>query len=313
MAAFTAQDVKTLREKTGCGMMDCKKALTNADGDMDKAVDFLREQGLAKQAKKAGRIAAEGVAYACTNDDLSVGVVVEVNAETDFVAKNDSFMDFVKACANTIIEQNPADVEALKEEKFDGTDRTVTETLNDLVLSIGENMKVRRFERMDGIVSTYIHGGGSVGVMVGFDVADESKAATAEFDAMGKNVAMQIAAMSPAYLDEASVPAEVVEHEKTILAAQMKEDPKMASKPEAVLAKIATGKMGKYYKENCLVDQEFVRSDLFQGDVKGYVASVAKELGTEIKLNGFIRMMKGDGLEKREENFAEEIAKQING
>ena len=174
-------------------------------------------------------------------------------------------------------------------------------------------MKVRRFERMDGIVSTYIHGGGSVGVMVGFDVADESKASAPEFDAMGKNVAMQIAAMSPAYLDEASVPAEVVEHEKSILAAQMKEDPKMASKPEAVLAKIAAGKMGKYYKENCLVDQEFVRSDLFQGSVKGYVDSVAKELGTEIKLNGFIRMMKGDGLEKREENFAEEIAKQING
>ena len=222
-------------------------------------------------------------------------------------------MSFVEGVAKTILATNPADVEALKEEKFDGTDRTVTETLNDLVLSIGENMKVRRFERMDGIVSTYIHGGGSVGVMVGFDVADESKAATAEFDAMGKNVAMQIAAMSPAYLDEASVPAEVVEHEKTILAAQMKEDPKMASKPEAVLAKIAAGKMGKYYKENCLVDQEFVRNDLFQGDVKGYVASVAKELGTEIKLNGFIRMMKGDGLEKREENFAEEIAKQING
>ena len=222
-------------------------------------------------------------------------------------------MSFVEGVAKTILATNPADVEVLKEEKFDGTDRTVTETLNDLVLSIGENMKVRRFERMDGVVSTYIHGGGSVGVMVGFDVADESKASAPEFDAMGKNVAMQIAAMSPAYLDEASVPAEVVEHEKSILAAQMKEDPKMASKPEAVLAKIAAGKMGKYYKENCLVDQEFVRSDLFQGSVKGYVDSVAKELGTEIKLNGFIRMMKGDGLEKREENFAEEIAKQING
>lgn len=309
--AFTAKDVKELREMTGCGMMDCKKALTETDGDKDKAVEYLREKGLATAAKKSGRIAAEGIVKAYV--DGNVGVLVEVNSETDFVAKNEKFMNFVEGVAKTILATNPADVEALKEEKFDGTDRTVTETLNDLVLSIGENMKVRRFERMDGIVSTYIHGGGSVGVMVGFDVADESKAATAEFDAMGKNVAMQIAAMSPAYLDEASVPAEVVEHEKTILAAQMKEDPKMASKPEAVLAKIATGKMGKYYKENCLVDQEFVRSDLFQGDVKGYVASVAKELGTEIKLNGFIRMMKGDGLEKREENFAEEIAKQING
>lgn len=311
--AFTAQDVKALREKTGVGMMECKKALVEADGDMDKAVDFLRERGLAAAAKKATRIAAEGVVLPYYDAEAKKGVVVEVNSETDFVAKNEKFMSFVEGVAKTILATNPADVEALKEEKFDGTDRTVTETLNDLVLSIGENMKVRRFERMDGIVSTYIHGGGSVGVMVGFDVADESKAATAEFDAMGKNVAMQIAAMSPAYLDEASVPAEVVEHENTILAAQMKEDPKMASKPEAVLAKIAAGKMGKYYKENCLVDQEFVRSDLFQGDVKGYVASVAKELGTEIKLNGFIRMMKGDGLEKREENFAEEIAKQING
>ena len=311
--AFTAQDVKALREKTGVGMMECKKALVEADGDMDKAVDFLRERGLAAAAKKATRIAAEGVVLPYYDAEAKKGVVVEVNSETDFVAKNEKFMSFVEGVAKTILATNPADVEALKEEKFDGTDRTVTETLNDLVLSIGENMKVRRFERMDGIVSTYIHGGGSVGVMVGFDVADESKAATAEFDAMGKNVAMQIAAMSPAYLNEASVPAEVVEHEKTILAAQMKEDPKMASKPEAVLAKIAAGKMGKYYNENCLVDQEFVRSDLFQGDVKGYVASVAKELGTEIKLNGFIRMMKGDGLEKREENFAEEIAKQING
>ena len=289
------------------------KYLVEADGDMDKAVDFLRERGLAAAQKKATRIAAEGVVLPYYDAPAKKGVVVEVNSETDFVAKNEKFMNFVEGVAKTILATNPADVEALKEEKFDGTDRTVTETLNDLVLSIGENMKVRRFERMDGVVSTYIHGGGSVGVMVGFDVADESKASAPEFDAMGKNVAMQIAAMSPAYLDEASVPAEVVEHEKSILAAQMKEDPKMASKPEAVLAKIAAGKMGKYYKENCLVDQEFVRSDLFQGSVKGYVDSVAKELGTEIKLNGFIRMMKGDGLEKREENFAEEIAKQING
>ena len=309
---ITAKMVKQLREMTGAGVMACKNALVETDGDFDGAIELLRKKGEATAVKKAGRIAAEGTVLAVVKDDKTAAIV-EVNSETDFVAKNEKFMSFVEGVAKTILATNPADVEALKEEKFDGTDRTVTETLNDLVLSIGENMKVRRFERMDGIVSTYIHGGGSVGVMVGFDVADELKAATAEFDAMGKNVAMQIAAMSPAYLDEASVPAEVVEHEKTILAAQMKEDPKMASKPEAVLAKIAAGKMGKYYKENCLVDQEFVRSDLFQGDVKGYVASVAKELGTEIKLNGFIRMMKGDGLEKREENFAEEIAKQING
>lgn len=311
--AFTAQDVKALREKTGVGMMECKKALVEADGDMDKAIDYLRERGLAAAQKKATRIAAEGVVLPYYDSAAKKGVVVEVNSETDFVAKNEKFMNFVTGVAKTIIATNPADVEALCNTEFDGTGRTVTETLNDLVLSIGENMKVRRFEVMDGIVSTYIHGGGAVGVMIGFDVADESKADTAEFEAMGKNVAMQIAAMSPAYLDRDSVPAEVVEHEQGILAAQMKEDPKMASKPEAVLAKIAAGKMGKYYSENCLVEQEFVRSDLFKGSVKGYIDSVAKELGTTITATGFIRMMKGDGLEKREENFAEEIAKQING
>lgn len=311
--AFTAQDVKALREKTGVGMMECKKALVESDGDMEKAIDYLRERGLAAAQKKAARIAAEGVVLPYYDKAAKKGVVVEVNSETDFVAKNEKFMDFVTGVAKTIIATNPADVEALCATEFNGTGRTVTETLNDLVLAIGENMKVRRFELMDGIVSTYIHGGGAVGVMIGFDVADESKADTAEFEAMGKNVAMQIAAMNPSYLDQASVPAEVVEHEQGILAAQMKEDPKMASKPEAVLAKIAAGKMGKYYKENCLVEQEFVRGDLFQGSVKGYIDSVAKELGTEITATGFIRMMKGDGLEKREENFAEEIAKQING
>ncbi len=311
--AFTAQDVKALREKTGVGMMECKKALVESDGDMDKAIDYLRERGLAAAQKKATRIAAEGVVLPYYDSEAKKGVVVEVNSETDFVAKNEKFMDFVTGVAKTIVATNPADVETLCATEFNGTGRTVTETLNDLVLSIGENMKVRRFETMEGIVSTYIHGGGAVGVMIGFDVADESKAATPEFEAMGKNVAMQIAAMNPSYLDQASVPADVVEHEKGILAAQMKEDPKMASKPEAVLVKIAEGKMSKYYKENCLVEQEFVRGDLFQGSVKGYIDSVAKELGTEIKANGFIRMMKGDGLEKREENFAEEIAKQING
>lgn len=310
---FTAQDVKALREKTGVGMMECKKALTEANGDMDKAVDYLRERGLAAAQKKATRIAAEGVVLSYADDTAKKGVVIEVNSETDFVAKNEKFVNFVTDCAKTIIETGVSTVEELNTAEYMGTGRTVTETLNDLILAIGENMKIRRFEVMEGNLATYVHAGGSVGVMVSFDVADEAKAATAEFKEMGKNVAMQIAAMSPAYLDEAAVPAEVIEHEKSILASQMKEDPKMASKPDAVLAKIAAGKMGKYYKENCLVDQEFVRSDLFQGDVKGYVNSVAKELGTEIKINGFIRMTRGEGLEKREENFAEEIAKQING
>ena len=310
---FTAQDVKTLREKTGVGMMECKKALTEANGDMDKAIDYLRERGLAAAQKKATRIAAEGVVLSYADDAAKKGVVIEVNSETDFVAKNEKFVNFVTDCAKTIIETGVSTVEELNAAEYMGTGRTVTETLNDLILAIGENMKIRRFEVMEGNLATYVHAGGSVGVMVSFYVADEAKVSTSEFKEMCKNVAMQIAAMSPAYLDEAAVPAEVIEHEKSILASQMKEDPKMASKPDAVLAKIAAGKMGKYYKENCLVDQEFVRSDLFQGDVKGYVNSVAKELGTEIKINGFIRMTRGEGLEKREENFAEEIAKQING
>lgn len=311
--AFTAQDVKALREKTGVGMMECKKALTEANGDMDKAIDFLRERGLAAAQKKAARIAAEGVVLSYADAQAKKGVVIEVNSETDFVAKNEKFVNFVTDCAKTVIATGVTTVEELCEAEYMGTGRTVTETLNDLILSIGENMKIRRFEVMDGVVSTYVHGGGSVGVMIGFDVADDAKAADPAFVDMGKNIAMQIAAMNPAYLDEASVPAEVVEHEKGILAAQMKEDPKMASKPEAVLAKIAAGKMGKYYKENCLVEQEFVRSDLFQGSVKGYIDDTAKKLGTEIKATAFIRMTRGEGIEKRQENFAEEIAKQING
>lgn len=310
--AFTAQDVKELREKTGVGMMECKKALVEANGDMDKAIDYLRERGLAAAEKKATRIAAEGVVLAYYDEAAKKGVVVEVNSETDFVAKNDKFMSFVEGVAKTIIATNPADVETLCETKYGDTGRTITETLNDLILAIGENMKIRRFETMDGCLATYIHGGGSVGVMVSFDVADESKACADSFKDMGKDVAMQIAAMNPSYLDQEAVPQEVIEREKGILAAQLKEDPKMAGKPEQVLEKIAAGKMSKFYKESCLVEQEFVKAENHE-DVKTYINSVAKELGTTIKATGFIRMMKGEGLEKRQENFAEEIAKQING
>ena len=306
MAAFTAQDVKTLREKTGCGMMDCKKALTNADGDMDKAVDFLREQGLAKQAKKAGRIAAEGVAYACTNDDLSVGVVVEVNAETDFVAKNDSFMDFVKACANTIIEQNPADVEALLTLKATGSEQTIAEMLQEKVLTIGENIQIRRFERMEGACVAYVHAGGKIGVLVNFDT---DLAAKPEFVAYGKDVAMQVAAANPSYVDEAAVPAEVVAKEKEILLAQMANDPKNANKPDAVKQKMIEGKIKKYFKENCLVDQEFVKDgDLTVGQ---YTAKVAKDLGGDIKVIKFTHFVKGEGLEKRSDDFAAEVASMV--
>lgn len=303
--AFTAADVKALREKTGVGMMDCKKALTEADGDMDRAIDVLREKGLAASAKKAGRIAAEGIVLAYTDEAKKVSVLVEVNSETDFVAKNEKFVNYVTAVAKTIADTNPADVDELLAKPLAGDTRTVQENLQDMVLSIGENMKIRRFERVEGITTSYIHGGGSVGVLVMFDT-DDKTAATDAFKVMGKDVAMQIAAMSPAYLDEASVPADVLAHEKEITKAQLTEDPKMAGKPEQVLAKIVDGKIGKYFKENCLLDQAFVKD----GDmnVAKYVASVAKELGADIKVTGFIRYAKGEGLEKREDDFAAEVA-----
>lgn len=303
--AFTAADVKALREKTGVGMMDCKKALTEADGDMERAIDVLREKGLAASAKKSGRIAAEGIVLAYTDEAKKVSVLVEVNSETDFVAKNEKFVNYVTAVAKTIADTNPADVDELLAKPLAGDTRTVQENLQDMVLSIGENMKIRRFERVEGITTSYIHGGGSVGVLVMFDT-DDKTAATDAFKVMGKDVAMQIAAMSPAYLDEASVPADVLAHEKEITKAQLAEDPKMAGKPEQVLAKIVDGKIGKYFKENCLLDQAFVKD----GDmnVAKYVASVAKELGADIKVTGFIRYAKGEGLEKREDDFAAEVA-----
>ena len=302
MAAFTAQDVKALREKTGCGMMDCKKALTQADGDMDKAIDFLREQGLAKQAKKASRIAAEGVAYATTTDDCSVGVVIEVNAETDFVAKNDSFMDFVKACANTVIKENPADVEALLTLKADGTEQTVAELLQEKVLTIGENIQIRRFERMEGACVAYVHAGGKIGVLVNFntDVADKP-----EFVAYGKDVAMQIAALNTPYLTRNDVPAEVIDHEKEVMRQQVINE----GKPEAIADKIVMGKINKYYKENCLVDQEFVKDNKLT--VAQYTKNTAKELGGKIEIKKFVRFEKGEGIEKRQDDFAAEVASMV--
>lgn len=303
---FTAQDVKELREKTGVGMMKCKQALAEADGDMEKAIDILREQGAAVSAKKASRAAAEGAVLAYTDEEKNISVLIEVNAETDFVGKNEKFQNFVLDCAKTVAECNPADVEALENMNLVGSDRSVKDNLQDLVLSIGENMKIRRFERVEGVCATYIHMGGAVGVLVSFD-ADPSLAATEDFKTMGKDVAMQIAAMSPLYLNPESVPAEVLEHEKGIMVAQMKEDPKMAGKPEQVLAKIVEGKIGKYYKENCLLQQEFVKAENHE-DVEKYVASVAKKLGGEIKVTGFVRYAKGEGLEKKQDDFAAEIA-----
>ncbi|MGN0487298.1 MAG: translation elongation factor Ts [Acutalibacteraceae bacterium] len=306
--AFTAKDVQNLREKTGVGMMDCKKALVEADGDFDKAMDILREKGLASAAKKASRVAAEGVVVAYNDKANKVGVLVEVNCETDFVAKNPEFVALAKAVAKTVAEKNPADVEALNAEIIaDGT-VTVAEAVQELFLKIRENMSVRRFVRVAGVVETYIHAGGSVGVMVEFD-ADDAVAAKAEFETMGKDVAMQVAAMSPSYLDIASVPAEVVEKEKHILVAQMKEDPKMANKPENVLEKIVEGKIAKFYKEVCLTEQAFVKD----GDINvaKYVANCGKELGGNIALKSFTRFARGEGIEKKSEDFAAEIASMV--
>ena len=303
--AFTAKDVQALREKTGVGMMECKKALVETDGDMDKAIDILRERGLASSAKKASRVAAEGVVVAYNDKANKVGVLVEVNCETDFVAKNPKFVELANNVAKTVAEKNPADLDALLKTEISGGTGTVEEAVQELFLAIRENMKVRRFVRTEGVVETYIHAGGSVGVMVEFDT-DDATAAKDEFVVAGKDVAMQVAAMSPSYLDIASVPAEVVEHEKGILLAQMKEDPKMANKPEAVLAKIVDGKIAKFYKENCLVEQAFVKD----GDLT-VAKYVEKALGGAAKVKGFTRFQRGEGIEKKADNFAEEIANMV--
>lgn len=300
--AFTAQDVKALREKTGCGMMDCKNALANADGDMDKALDFLREQGLAKQAKKASRVAAEGIAFACTNEDKTVGVVIEVNAETDFVAKNADFQAFVQTCATTVMNNNPADVEALLALNAAGTEMTVAELLQEKVLTIGENIQIRRFERFEGACVAYVHAGGKIGVLVNFDT---DVAMADGFEAYGKDVAMQIAALNTSYLCKEEVPADVIEHEKAV----MKQLVINEGKPEAIADKIVMGKIGKFYKENCLVDQEFVKDNKLT--IQQYTNNVAKDLGGSIKITKFVRFEKGEGLEKRQDDFAAEVASMV--
>ena len=305
--AFTALDVKKLREMTNVGMMDCKAALAATDGDMDKAVDWLREKGLAKAAKKADRIAAEGVAFAGVFGN--VGVAIEVNAETDFAAKTDAFQELVKNLAKTVAEQNPADVEALKACTYAGSNLTVAEIMQEKVMSIGENMQIRRFDRFDENVSVaYVHMGGTHGVLVNLAVEGGIDATE-----IGKNVAMQIAAMNPKYWDKTQVPQADVDKEMAVQVALMDNDPKMASKPAAVKEKIAAGKLNAFYKESCLLQQEFVRSDLFKGDVAGYIADASKKLGGSAKFLNAIHYIKGEGIEKKEENFAAEVAAQIAG
>ena len=302
--AISAKDVMELRKQTDCGMMECKKALTEADGNFEKAIEILRERGLATAAKKASRTAAEGMVYADYCPECKVGVVIEVNAETDFVAKNDKFVDFVKEATKVIMKQNPADVEALMACKTEAGE-TVDEALKNLILVIKENIKVRRFTRYEGVCAAYIHAGGTHAVLVNFDTTDEV-AAKPEFAAYGKDIAMQIAAANPTYVCREEVPADVLDKEKEILLAQMANDPKTANKPEAVKEKMILGKVGKFYKENCLVDQAFVKDD--KQSVAQHTAQVGKELGGEIKIVKFVRYEKGEGLEKRVDDFASEVA-----
>ena len=308
--AFTAQDVKDLREKTGCGMMDCKKALTASDGDVEKAIEFLREKGLAAAAKKSGRVAAEGVVCTMVDYEKKVGVVIEVNSETDFVGKNADFISFVEACAKTVIDENPADVEALMNCKLAGTDVTVDAALKDKILTIGENLKIRRFTRYEGNVVSYTHGGGRIGVLVKFEL--DGVAADKDFETFGKDIAMQIAALNPRFWDKSQVTEDVLAEEKKIALALMDSDPKMASKPAQVKEKIVMGKMNKFYEENCLLQMEFVRSDLFQGTVENYIADAAKKLGGSVKFVTAVRFQTGEGIEKKQEDFAAEVAAQMN-
>jgi elongation factor Ts len=302
MATFTAKDVQSLREKTGCGMMDCKKALVEADGNMDKAIELLRERGLAAAAKKAGRIAAEGLVACVTVDGVTVAI--EINSETDFVAKNADFVAFVDAVATTVAKQNPADVDALLALPLDGASNTVEEALRDKILVIGENMKVRRFVRYEGVTASYVHGGGRIGVIVAFE-ADAATAAKDEFSVMGKDVAMQIAAANPQYVGKDDVPADVIAKEKEILTAQAMNE----GKPQNIAEKMVAGRISKYYKEVCLLEQPFVKDqDMSVGQ---YIEKTAKELGSAVKVTGFTRFERGEGIEKRVDNFADEVAGMI--
>ena len=303
--AISAKDVQKLREMTGVGMMDCKKALTATEGDFDKAIEFLREKGLATATKKAGRIAAEGMAYADVVDGM--GVVVEVNAETDFVAKNEKFVEFVKGVAATVVANKPADLDALMECTYAGSEMKVADKQTEMIQVIGENIKVRRFHLFAENTSvSYIHAGGKIGVLVNLKVEGDIDATE-----IGKDVAMQIAALNPRFWDKSQVSQAVLDEEKKIMMAQMAADPKMANKPEQVIEKIVVGKLNKFYVENCLLQQEFVKDGDFS--VEKYIAATAKKLGGNVTFVDAVRFEKGEGIEKKQENFADEIAKMVKG
>lgn len=303
--AFTAKDVQALRERTSCGMMDCKKALTEADGDMEKAVAVLREKGLAAASKKAGRVAADGIVCTYTNDDATISAMVEVNSETDFVAKNEEFVKFVENCAKTIVETKPADVDALLATKLSGHDVTVEEMLREKIVVIGENMKIRRFARFEGSTITYVHGGGRIGVMVNFETSN-GIATKSEFKDYAKDVAMQIVATIPTFLNKDEVSDDVIQKEKEILTAQAINE----GKPANIAEKMVAGRITKYYKEVCLTEQAFIKD----GDISviEHTQKVAASLGGTITIKEFVRYEKGEGIEKKEDNFADEVASMIN-
>ena len=309
--AVTASMVKDLREMTGAGMMDCKKALSATDGDFDKAIEFLREKGLATAEKKAGRIAAEGLVATTIKDGDKVAAIVEVNAETDFVAKNEVFQTFVKEVVEQAADTDAADIDAFKAEKWAlDTSMTVDEKLAAMIAKIGENMNIRRFEKIvseDGIVVSYIHAAGKIGVLV--EAKTESNDERVK-EAL-KNVAMQVAALNPKYVSTDDVPEEYKEHEKEILIAQAKNDPKNANKPENIIEKMITGRLAKELKEICLLEQEYVKAENKETVAK-YLEMVSKEVGTPVELKRFVRFETGEGLEKKNEDFAAEVAAQMN-
>ena len=305
MAAITAKMVADLRAQTGCGMMECKKALTASNGDFDEAVKGLREKGLAVAAKKATRIASEGVVDIMLSEDGKTAAMIEVNAETDFVAKNEKFQDFVRGLLKTIIAHRPADVAALNTLPYPDSDFTVEGKLKDMIFTIGENMNIRRFLIVDGVLSTYIHGKGTTGVIINFE-ADDVCVANPGFAEFAKNIALQVAAMPVLYLNKESVPAADLEAEKQIQLTMMKNDPKNANKPENILEKMIMGKMNKFYEKNCLTEQSYIKDDNMS--VSQYVAATAMEFGGNIAINGCSIYERGEGLEKKEDNFAEEIA-----
>lgn len=309
--AVTASMVKELREMTGAGMMDCKKALSATDGDFDKAIEFLREKGLATAEKKAGRIAAEGLVATTIKDGDKVAAIVEVNAETDFVAKNEVFQTFVKEVVEQAANTDAADIDAFKAEKWAlDTSMTVDEKLAAMIAKIGENMNIRRFEKIvseDGIVVSYIHAAGKIGVLVEAKTENNDERVKEAL----KNVAMQVAALNPKYVSTDDVPEEYKEHEKEILIAQAKNDPKNANKPENIIEKMITGRLAKELKEICLLEQEYVKAENKETVAK-YLEMVSKEVGIPVELKRFVRFETGEGLEKKNEDFAAEVAAQMN-